>query len=152
MWTKRVYWVRRMSTKTCWFIYQQLMPQLQTSAPSMRSCASPKTSKKAFSGRNRGCIGPSIICQGMWSCWKNRELYGNTILHLATFHTTCNLLFILGKCIQVAGLGDICIESGIPAERSVSCAVEGKIYLHLWSPNVTHMEAVHAMANCQPCR
>ena len=60
--------------------------------------------------------------------WKSRELYENIILRLGTFHTICNLLSILGKRFQDVGLRDICIESGILAEGSVSSAVEGKMY------------------------
>ena len=49
---------------------------------------------------------------------------GNTkiaevLLRLGTFHTIFNLLSIIGKRFQDAGLRDICTESGIIAEGSV---------------------------------
>ena len=49
--------------------------------------------------------------------WKNRDLYGYILLRLGTFHTFCS----------DAGLCDICIESGILAEGSVSSVIEGKM-------------------------
>ena len=42
--------------------------------------------------------------------WKNRELYEKIILCLGTFHTICNLLSIIGKRFQDAGLSNVCIE------------------------------------------
>ena len=60
--------------------------------------------------------------------WKNRDVYDYIILRLGTFHTICNLLSIIGKRFQDAGLRDICIESGILAEGSVSSVIEGKMY------------------------
>ena len=42
--------------------------------------------------------------------WKNRELYEKIILRLGTFHTICNLLSIIGKRFQDAGLSNVCIE------------------------------------------
>ena len=60
--------------------------------------------------------------------WKNRELYEKIILRLGTFHTICNLLSIIGKRFQDAGLSDVCIESGILAGGSVCGVMEGKVY------------------------
>ena len=60
--------------------------------------------------------------------WKNRELYEKIILHLGTFHTICNLLSIIGKRFQDAGLSDVCIESGILAGGPVCGVMEGKVY------------------------
>ena len=60
--------------------------------------------------------------------WKNRDLYGYNLLRLGTFHTICNVLSIIGKRFKDAGLHDICIESGILAEGSVSSVTEGKMY------------------------
>ena len=60
--------------------------------------------------------------------WKNRDLYGYILLRLGTFHIICNVLSIIGKRFQDAGLRDICIESGILAEGSVSSVIEGKMY------------------------
>ena len=60
--------------------------------------------------------------------WKNRDLYGYILLRLGTFHNFCSDLLIIGKRFQDAGLCDICIESGILAEGSVSRVIEGKMY------------------------
>ena len=60
--------------------------------------------------------------------WKNRDLYGYILLRLGTFHTIFNVLSIIGKRFQDAGLRDICIEFGILAEGSVSSIIEGKMY------------------------
>ena len=47
---------------------------------------------------------------------------------MGAFHTIGTLLGIIGKRFQDAGLRDICIESGIIAEGSVSGVSEGKRY------------------------
>ena len=59
---------------------------------------------------------------------EEQNLYGYILLRLGTFHTICNVLSIIGKRFQGAGLRDICIESGILAEGSVSSIIEGKMY------------------------
>ena len=74
-----------------------------------------------------------VLDQGLYAkacevTWKNRELYEKIILRLGTFHTICNLLSIIGKRFQDAGLSDVCIESGILAGRSVCGVMEGKVY------------------------
>lgn len=60
--------------------------------------------------------------------WKNSDNYDDIVLRLGTFHTICNVLSIIGKRFQDAGLRDICIESGILAEGSVSSVMDGKMY------------------------
>ena len=47
---------------------------------------------------------------------------------MVAFHTIGTLLGIIGKRFQDAGLRDICIESGVIAEGSVSSVLEGKRY------------------------
>ena len=47
---------------------------------------------------------------------------------MGAFHTICTLLSILGKRFQDAGLRDICIESGVIAEGSVSGVNDGRRY------------------------
>ena len=42
---------------------------------------------------------------------------------MGLFHTTCNLLSIIGKRFQDAGLRDLCVESGVIAEGSVAAGV-----------------------------
>ena len=46
--------------------------------------------------------------------------YSPIILRLGTFHTICNLISIIGKRFQDAGLKDLCIEPGVIAEGSIS--------------------------------
>ena len=60
--------------------------------------------------------------------WKHKERYRGIILRMGTFHTICNLLSILGKRFQDAGLRDVCIESNIIAEGSVAAVMEGRQY------------------------
>ena len=60
--------------------------------------------------------------------WKEHDRYGSIILRLGTFHTICNLLSIIGKRFQDAGLRDLYVEAGIMAEGSVSSALEVKMY------------------------
>ena len=54
--------------------------------------------------------------------WKHREKYARIVLRMGTFYTIMTLLF------QDAGLRDLCIESGIVAEGSVSGVLDGKMY------------------------
>ena len=60
--------------------------------------------------------------------WKQKDIYANILLRMGTFHTICNLLSIIGKRFQDAGLRDLCIESGIITEGSLSAVLEGKMY------------------------
>ena len=57
--------------------------------------------------------------------WKHKDLYAVVLLKLGTFHTIFNLVSIIGKRFQDAGLRDICTESGTIAEGSVSGVLEG---------------------------
>jgi len=59
--------------------------------------------------------------------WKHKDLYDEVLLKLGTFHTIFNLLSIIGKRFQDAGLRDICTESGTIAEGSVSDVLEGDL-------------------------
>lgn len=44
------------------------------------------------------------------------------------FHTVCMFLSVIGKRFQDAGLRDVCVESGVIAEGSVSGVLEGRKY------------------------
>ena len=59
--------------------------------------------------------------------WKH-EKFGNIILRMGTFHTICNLLSTIGKRFQDAGLKDLCVESGMIAEGSITAVLEGRKY------------------------
>ncbi|KAK5859272.1 hypothetical protein PBY51_003352 [Eleginops maclovinus] len=77
----------------------------------------------------------SIVCvfdQALYAkaaeiVWKH-EKFNNIIIRMGVFHTICNLLSILGKRFQDAGLRDLCVESGVIAEGSVTCVMEGRKY------------------------
>ncbi|KAL8606728.1 hypothetical protein ACOMHN_018762 [Nucella lapillus] len=60
--------------------------------------------------------------------WREREKYRHLLLRLGTFHTIMTVLAIVGKRFQDAGLGDLCVESGILAGGSVAGVFEGKAY------------------------
>ena len=59
---------------------------------------------------------------------KNSEKFSLVIIRLGVFHTICTLLATIGKRFQDAGLRDLCIESGVIAEGSVSGVMEGHKY------------------------
>ena len=47
---------------------------------------------------------------------------------MGAFHIICTLLGIIGKRFQDAGLRDLCVESQVTAEGSVSGVMEGRKY------------------------
>ena len=61
--------------------------------------------------------------------WKH-EKFKNLILRMGAFHTICNLLSTTGKRFQDAGLRDLCVESGVIAEGSITAVMEGRKYNH----------------------
>ncbi len=58
--------------------------------------------------------------------WKHKERYSHIIIRLSRFHTIMTLLAIIGNRFQDVGLRDICIESGLIVQGSLSGVVEGK--------------------------
>jgi hypothetical protein len=62
--------------------------------------------------------------QRLQRCCGNTRKY----MTLGTFHTIMNVLAIVGKRFQDAGLGDFCIESGILAQGSMAGVFESKSY------------------------
>ena len=60
--------------------------------------------------------------------WKYPDMFKGIILRMGAFRTICTLLSTLGKRFQDAGLRDICIESGVVAEGSVSGVLDGRRY------------------------
>ena len=60
--------------------------------------------------------------------WKYPDMFKGLVLRMGAFHTVCTLLSIIGKRFQDAGLRDICIESGVIAEGSVSGVLDGRRY------------------------
>jgi len=65
--------------------------------------------------------------------WKHKDLYAEVLLRLGTFQPIFNLLSIIGKRFQDAGLRDTCTESGIIAEGSVSGVLEGDVQFEFTS-------------------
>ncbi|XP_078679472.1 uncharacterized protein LOC144915103 [Branchiostoma floridae x Branchiostoma belcheri] len=60
--------------------------------------------------------------------WKHPHQFKDIVVRMGMFHTLCTLLSIIGKRFQDAGLRDICIESGVIAEGSVTGVLEGRKY------------------------
>lgn len=60
--------------------------------------------------------------------WKHHDNYKHIVIRLGAFHTTMTVLAILGKRFQDAGLRDLCIESGLIVQGSVSGVLEGRMY------------------------
>ena len=59
--------------------------------------------------------------------WK-QEKFKSIIIRMSVFHTICNLLSIIGKQFQDAGLRDLFVESDVIAEGSVSGVMDGRRY------------------------
>lgn len=66
----------------------------------------------------------AMAAEIIWKHWK----FQNSILRMGVFHTICNLLSIIGKRFQDAGLRDLCVESGVNAEGPVAGLMEGRKY------------------------
>ena len=60
--------------------------------------------------------------------WKHPDKFADIVIRMGVFHTVCTLLSIMGKRFQDAGLRDVCIESGVIAEGSVTGVLEGRRY------------------------
>ena len=54
--------------------------------------------------------------------------FKNIILRMVQFHTICNLLSTIWRRFHVAGLRDLCVESGVIAEGSITRLMEGRKY------------------------
>jgi len=72
-------------------------------------------------------LGQAIYAKACEVAWNHKDLYAEVLLRLGTFRKIFNLLSIIGKRLQDAGLRDICTESGIIAEGSVSGVLEGDV-------------------------
>lgn len=60
--------------------------------------------------------------------WKHPENFSSIVLRMGVFHTICNLLGIIGKRFQDAGLRDLAIEAGVIAEGSIDSVMDGRKY------------------------
>ena len=70
----------------------------------------------------------AIYAKAMEIKWKHSEHFKDIIVRMGTFHTICTLLGIIGKRFQDAGLRDLCVESQVIVEGSVSGVMEGRKY------------------------
>lgn len=70
----------------------------------------------------------AIYTKAMEIKWKHSEHFRDIIARMGAFHTFCTLLGIIGKRFQDAGLRDLCVESQLISERSVSGVMEGRKY------------------------
>ena len=78
--------------------------------------------------------------------WKYPDMFKGIALRMGAFHTVCTLLSIIGKPFQDAGLRDICIESGVIAEWSVSSVLDGRRYNRDVRFHKLMYEALHGLA------
>lgn len=60
--------------------------------------------------------------------WKHSDHFKDLVLRMGVFHTTCTLLGVIGKRFQDAGLQDLCVESQVIADGSISGVLEGRRY------------------------
>ena len=54
------------------------------------------------------------------------QQFHSVVLCLASFHTDCTYLAVIGKRYDHAGLADILIESGVLGSGSLAGALDGK--------------------------
>ena len=78
--------------------------------------------------------------------WKYPDMFKGLAPRMGAFHTVCRLLSIIGKRFQDAGLRDICIESGVIAEWSVSGVLDGRRYNRDVRFHKLMYEALHGLA------
>ena len=71
---------------------------------------------------------PAIYAKAMEIKCEHSEHFKDFIVRMGAFHTICTLLGIIGKRFQDAGFRDLCVESQVIAEGSVSGVMEGRKY------------------------
>ena len=77
--------------------------------------------------------------------WKNRELFGDTVLRLDGFHLLMMFMGILGVRFGNAGLTGIAVPSGVIGGGSTDRAVEGKHYNRVIRMHKVICEALSAL-------
>ena len=70
----------------------------------------------------------ALYSKAMEIKWKHSGQFADVIVRMGAFHTICTMLAIIGKRFQDAGFRDLCIESQVIAEGSVSGVLEGRRY------------------------
>ena len=96
----------------------------------------------------------ALYAKACEDAWKHKDLIAEVLLRLGNFRTIFNLLCVIGKRFQDAGLHDICTESGIIAQGSFSGILEGDVQscgssssVHLQGPTSGHLETDHCLGN-----
>ena len=68
-----------------------------------------------------GVFDQALYAKAAEVTWIHPDKFMTTIIiRLGVFHTICTLLAIVGKRFQDSGLQDLCIESGVIADGSIS--------------------------------
>ena len=68
-----------------------------------------------------GVFDQALYAKAAEVTWTHPDKFKTTIIiRPGVFHTICTLLAIVGKRFQDAGLRDLCIESGVIADSSIS--------------------------------
>ena len=76
-----------------------------------------------------GVFDQALYAKAAEVTWKHSDMFKTTIIiRLGVFHTICTLLAIVGKRFHDAGLRDLCIESGVIADGSISEVMDGRKY------------------------
>lgn len=85
--------------------------------------------KESLGLRNLVCVfDQAMYAKVVEITWKHPEEFCSIIVRMGDFHTICTHLAIIGKRFQDAGLRDLCVESGVIAEGSVTGIMEGRKY------------------------
>ncbi|MES9881052.1 MAG: hypothetical protein ABW185_09245 [Sedimenticola sp.] len=79
---------------------------------------------------------PEVVCvfdQALYAnaaeiVWTNGDHFQNIVLRMGVFHTICNLLSIIGKRFDSAGLRDLAVEANVTAEGSIDSILDGRQY------------------------
>ena len=114
---------------TSWTTYFYIFPvsgdKKEDSEYTKYSSAELQGNEKLFNYiRNDLLQNPRIV---RWS-----ELYPLST-SIVNSHTICTFLAVIGKRFQDAGLRDVCVESGVIADRSAAGVLEGRSYkLPIW--------------------
>ena len=78
--------------------------------------------------------------------WKNLVKFGDIVIRMGAFHTSCTLLAILGKRFGDAGLRELAIEIGIIEDGSISGVLEGRQYNRAIRMHKLTYEALNRLA------
>ena len=70
--------------------------------------------------------------------WNQEEEFKSIVLRMGSFHATCILLSVTGKCFRDGGLRDLLVGSTLVGSGSVNGVLEGRHYNRaLWTHKVS---------------